>query len=366
MPSGDGGPDGPVLGSVTVSEDRPTVSGANQDLIDRLREMVAQLRSEQSDSVPATEPYLASGSAFKGAVKRGVFRLTRPATRRSDRLATELAASVLELAEHVSTIAADVERIHGDIDRLDRAVLEQDSGDDHGQSSDRGAPRVDDAYYWAFEGRMRGDAASVLERLRQYERFAVPLRERFVVVDPDEGHLEEPLWLDLGCGLGEFCELVREWGWKVQGVDSSPGAVETCRAKGIDATLAEVDGYLETRRDEPPSAVSAIQLIEHLPRGQWIGLFRRVHALLRPGGAMLVETINGLNPEAVTAYFVADVTHTWPGHPETLRLMAEHAGFADVQIVFLNPDERGNAQDFAIWGVKGGDEEAGGTISGGC
>ena len=357
------GPSGPLLGSVSVSEDRPTVSEANQDLIDRLRDAVAQLQAEQRDTVPADEPYLASGSRFKAAVKRGVFRLTRPATRRSDRLAGELAASVLELAKQVSAIAADVERIHGDIDRLDRAVHEHAPGG-HGQPSGPEAPRVDDAYYWSFEGRMRGDAASVVERLGQYERFAVPLRERFAS-STGAGHRQEPepLWLDLGCGLGEFCELVRNWGFRVQGVDSSPGAVDACRAKGIDATLAEADGYLETRRDEPPAAVSAIQLIEHLPRGQWLELFRRIHALLRPGGAVLVETINGLNPQAVTAYFVADVTHTWPGHPETLRLMAEHAGFADVQVVFLNPDQRGNAQDFAIWGVKG-DEPLGGTAPG--
>ncbi|MGH2539304.1 MAG: class I SAM-dependent methyltransferase [Actinomycetota bacterium] len=347
-----------------MSEDRPTVSEAHQDLIDRLRETVTRLRSEQGDTIPAGEPYLASGSRFKGAMKRGVFRVTRPATRRSDRVASELAASVLELAEHVSSIAADVERIHGDIDRLDRAVHEQASGGGQGRPSDQGPPRVDDAYYWAFEGRMRGEAGSVVERLRQYERFAVPLRERHVA-GPVAGHRREPdpLWLDLGCGLGEFCELVREWGFRAQGVDSSPGAVDACRAKGIDATLAEVDGYLETRRDEPPVAVSAIQLIEHLPRGRWIELFRRIHALLRPGGAMLIETINGMNPEAVTAYFVADVTHTWPGHPETLRLMAEHAGFADVEVVFLNPDERGNAQDFAIWGLKADGDRLGETVS---
>jgi hypothetical protein len=35
--------------------------------------------------------------------------------------------------------------------------------------------------------------------------------------------------------------------------------------------------------------------------------------------------------------------------------MAEHAGFDDVQVVFLNPDQRGNAQDFAVWAMKSGD-----------
>jgi hypothetical protein len=42
--------------------------------------------------------------------------------------------------------------------------------------------------------------------------------------------------------------------------------------------------------------------------------------------------------------------------------MAEHAGFQDVEIAFLNEDHRGSAQDFAIWARKTGEataEEAG-------
>jgi O-antigen chain-terminating methyltransferase len=286
-------------------------------------------------------------------MKRGIFRVTRPATRRSDRLATELAAIALELAERLQAIDADIERLRGEIDRLDLIAHER-SVSPGKSSAEAGSPGVEDAYYWAFEGRMRGDPASVSERLRQYERFAVPLRERLAA---DNGG-DLPLWLDLGCGRGEFCVLVREWGWRVQGVDSSPAAVEACRARGIDTTLADVRPYLETRRDEPPAAISAIQLIEHVPQGDWLRLLDRLHALLLPGGALLIETINGLNPEAVAASFIADVTHTWPGHPETLRLMAEHAGFADVEVVFLNPDQRGNARDFAIWAVKADTAEA--------
>ncbi len=349
---------GPVLGSVAVSDEGPTGAEADQELRDRLRQMVDQLQAEQRETVPAAEPYLASGSALKGTLKRSVFRLTRPATRRSDRLATDLAAVALELADQLHGVTAELERMKGDLDRQDRALGEMraSSGVVDADAGDR-APIVDDSYYWAFEQRMRGDASSVIARLRQYERFAVPLRERLTPngpnAEPDDLQpLWQPLWLDLGCGLGELCELVQEWGWRVHGVDSSPGAIDACRTKGIDATLAEVDGYLETRRGEAPSAVSAIQLIEHMPRGDWIRLFERIHAVLRPGGAMLIETINGLNPEAVASYFVADVTHTWPGHPETLRLMAEHAGFDRVEIVFLNEDHRGSAQDFAIWAQK--------------
>jgi predicted TPR repeat methyltransferase len=332
----------------------PTHQQAAEDLRSRVEALVAQLQSEQAETVPADEPYLASDSSFKRGTKRGVFRLTRHATRRYDRLATELAMIATELARQLESADRDIDRLRGDIDRLDHALVSLRASDAKG-AVDRGLPgsagptQVPDDYYWAFEARMRGSSDSVVDRLRRYEPFAVPLRDALAGAGEDEG---SPLWLDLGCGLGEFCELVREWGWRVEGVDSSPAAVEACRAKGIAATLADAGGFLATRRDEAPGAISAIQVIEHLPRAGWIELFERAHAVLAPGGAMLVETINGLNPEAVTAYFVADVTHTWPGHPDTLALMAEHAGFERVEVVFLNPDQRGNAQDFAIWAGK--------------
>jgi SAM-dependent methyltransferase len=337
-----------------MGERTPGGRASIHELIARLNDLVVRLRAEQVVAVPADEPYLASDSSFKGGVKRGLFRLVRPATRRYDRLATELASVTVELAQHLDGAAADAERLDGDVDRLDRALQAMQAAGPVVSTGVVGVPaRVPDEYYWAFEGRMRGSSSSVEERLRQHERFSVRIRDAFGEAStPPSTAAELPLWLDLGCGLGEFCELVREWGWRVHGVDSSPGAIDACRAKGIDATLADISGYLETRRGEAPGVISAIQLIEHLPAGEWIPMFERVHAALRPGGAFLVETINGLNPQALAAYFIADVTHTWPGHPQTLALMAEHAGFARIDVVFLNPDERGNAQDFAICAVK--------------
>jgi SAM-dependent methyltransferase len=283
-----------------------------------------------------------------------VFRITRPATRRYDRLATELTRVAVELAERLSRTSVEIEAVRGDIDRLDHAVAAlRASGEAAPPGADGATPggsvHVPDDYYWAFEARMRGSSASVVDRLSRYERFAVPLRETLSAADPDDA--QPPIWLDLGCGLGEFCELVRGWGWRVAGVDSSPGAVKACHERGIEATLADATEYLATRRGEALSAVSAIQLIEHLPPRDWLTLMAEVRAALRPGGAMLLETINGLNPRAVASYFIADVTHTWPGHPETLALMAEHVGFSRTEIAFVNPDEQGNSQDFALWAL---------------
>jgi len=337
-----------------MEDDRPRATvpgtepweGTTRELASALRELVARLREEQGQPLPEGEAFLQSPSSLRRRLKTLVFRTTRPATRRYDRLTADLATIAADLAARLAEAEEVTRKARGDYERLEVALRAlAPSG---ASTSASGVwTEIPDAYYWAFEQRMRGAAGSIEERLRGYEDLVVALRETL------EGSEDErPRWVDLGCGQGEFCTLLGEWGWDVEGVDASPDAVEACRAREIEVTLGDVLAYLETRPDDPVGGVSAIQLIEHLPRRAWVHLFEEIHRALAPGGALLLETINGQNPDAIADYFVADVTHTWPGHPETLRLMAEHAGFERVEVRFLHEDHRGRAQDVAIWAVK--------------
>ena len=339
-----------------MEDDRPpaTVPGAEpwdgttRELAAALHELVARLRDEQGQPLPEGEAFLQSPSSVRRRLKTIVFRTTRPATRRYDRLSADLATIAADLASRLAEAEEVMRKARGDYERLEVA-LRALSPSGTATSGSAAWTEIPDDYYWAFEQRMRGATGSIEERLHGYEDLVVPLRE--ALAGPDEGE-DRPRWVDLGCGKGEFCALLREWGWDVEGVDASPDAIEACRERGIDVTLADVLAYLETRPDDPVGGVSAIQLIEHLPRRSWVHLFEEIHRALAPGGALLLETINGQNPDAIADYFVADVTHTWPGHPETLRLMAEHAGFQRVEVRFLHEDHRGRAQDVAIWAVK--------------
>jgi SAM-dependent methyltransferase len=319
--------------------------GTTRELASALRELVDQLRADQHGPLPADDPD-PSGSSARRRVKTLIRRSARPAARRYDRLAADLATVAADLASRLAEAEEEAKKARGDYERLE-LELRAITATTMPTSASAAWEQIPDGYYWAFEQRMRGSTDSVEGRLLAYEDLAAPLRHEQQADDD-----VTPRWIDLGCGQGEFCELLREWGWDVEGVDGSPAAVEACRARGIEATLADVFAYLESRPDDPVGGVSAIQLIEHLPRRGWVHLFEEINRALAPGGALLLETINGQNPEAIADYFVADVTHTWPGHPETLRVMAEHAGFADVQVRFLHEDHRGRAQDVAIWAVK--------------
>ncbi len=80
--------------------------------------------------------------------------------------------------------------------------------------------------------------------------------------------------------------------------------------------------------------------MEHLPPGTLVRLLELAAAKLRPGGLFVAETINPLSPLALRSYF-ADLTHAQPLVPETLALLAEQAGFREVETRFLNePEEK--------------------------
>lgn len=310
---------------------------SSDEVLAELQRLKARLEEELQQPVPQDDPSLAVGSTLRRAVKRRQFRLLRPISRRSDRIGAELAGLVADLAERLVATQAELARLQLDRDRP--------AGETPPVSAEHagGGEGLPDSYYWAFEQRLRGSPDEVAWRLRQYEGLATGLLEG--VSD------EQPLWLDIGCGRGEFCKLLKGWGWMAWGVDASVQAVEECRAAGIEASVADALEYLRDYQGPTPSGLSAIQLIEHLPKERWLTFFERARALLSDGGGLLVETINPLNVQALSEFFFGDVSHTWPANPETLRLMAEHVGFEKTEILFVNHDHRGNPQDYTLWAV---------------
>lgn len=94
-------------------------------------------------------------------------------------------------------------------------------------------------------------------------------------------------WFDVGCGEGTLLLEARERGWQVGGLEPVEEAVASGRGHGLDL----VHGRLEDiEPSEAYDVVSAVHVLEHVPDVP--STLRRLLALVRPGGHLVVEVPN--------------------------------------------------------------------------
>lgn len=166
--------------------------------------------------------------------------------------------------------------------------------------------------YRTFEDAFRGSA----ERVRELQKPYVPLLEG-----------QGPV-LDCGCGRGELLGLLTEAGVEARGVDSDPGMLAIARKAGFDVVDGDAIAHLASLEDGSLGAVTAIEVIEHLPEATLRAFFGEAFRVLRPGGTLIVETVN---PHAIHALksFWLDLTHEHPLFPEVVLEYCRQAGFGE-------------------------------------
>ena len=151
--------------------------------------------------------------------------------------------------------------------------------------------------------------------------------------------------LDVGCGRGEFLELLREQRIPGEGIDINPSAVDMCRAKGGIAHQAEALAYLSAHGAGTFDGIHMNHLIEHLTFPTVVRLFEACLDHLQPGGVLVAQTPNPYCPETLQAFFV-DPTHVRPLFPDAVTILLESLGFEQVQVHFMTPvrEEEGGPQ----------------------
>lgn len=152
--------------------------------------------------------------------------------------------------------------------------------------------------------------------------------------------LGSPRWvLDLGCGRGEFLDVLAERGVVGRGVELSEEMVDRCREKGHEVELGDAVEYLGQLKDSSVPVVFAAQLVEHLPSEVLRRFLGLILAKLEPGGTAVLETVNPHSPSALKAFWT-DPTHHHPLFPEVLLALGRFAGFDAGRVLF--PDGHGD------------------------
>ena len=143
--------------------------------------------------------------------------------------------------------------------------------------------------------------------------------------------------VDIGCGRGEFLELLREQGIPARGIDTNPEMVARCAERGLDVARADALGYLRALPDASVGGLFSAQVVEHLEPRYLARLLAAMHRVLRPGGRAVIETINPASWSAFFSAYLRDVTHRQPLHPDTLQHLLRAAGFTAVEVVYRSP-----------------------------
>ena len=184
---------------------------------------------------------------------------------------------------------------------------------------------MSNGFYRAFEERYRGSRELVKSRLKVYLPFIIPLKK----------FTTSPRSLDLGCGRGEWLELLTENGFNAYGVDLDDEMLKACRQLGLKSKKIDAIKYLKEEADESHDLISGFHIAEHLPFEKLQTLVSEALRVLKPAGLMILETPNPENIVVGSKSFYMDPTHEKPIPPELLSFVIEHTGFFRVKVVRL-------------------------------
>lgn len=271
-------------------------------------------------------------------IRKATLHITREQTivnRRLDECVHELAKSDQLLTTQLIQLLYENNQllkneIRGNRDRLERKLQDLQ----HELNSLQGKSDIDesaaDALYVAFENKFRGNPAEIKERMRAY---LVPYFERYIT-DKASAQI-----LDIGCGRGEWLQLLKENGYQAKGLDINEEMVSLCQQQGLDVVCRDAIFFLQQQKEASLTVITGFQIAEHMSSENFFMLLKECHRVLTPGGFILFETPNAHNVEVGTINFYIDPTHVRPLHTEYMRFLAETAGFDKNEIFYWKEQE---------------------------
>ncbi len=184
-----------------------------------------------------------------------------------------------------------------------------------------------DELYLEFENRFRGSRDLIKDRLRVYLRT---LQHHGI------GTRDMPLF-DVGCGRGEWLELLVESGFEARGVDLNRYMVARCLEYNLPVVEGDAVACLREMAPNSLGGVSGFHIIEHLPFEGLMNLLDETIRVLKPGGVAVFETPNPANLMVGAERFYFDPTHRNPLPSPLMRFLMEQRGLSAVEIWELHP-----------------------------
>jgi SAM-dependent methyltransferase len=253
--------------------------------------------------------------------------------RRNDTAVRALAAQHDELRAALNVLQQAAHNLKREIEKLSAGNPKSQIPDPKSQTEPDPGSRIPDPgpnsqfddldshKYVGFEDQFRGSPDEIRRRVEEY----LPIFENANDV------------LDVGCGRGEFLDLLRERAVSARGIDINPAMVEVCLGKGLQAETGDALAYVRGLPDSSLGGLFAAQVVEHLEPRYLMRLLDAAFDKLRPGAPIVLETINPACWFAFFESYIRDLTHVRPVHPDTLKYLLIATGFQRVDISYRAP-----------------------------
>jgi SAM-dependent methyltransferase len=187
------------------------------------------------------------------------------------------------------------------------------------------SPTIDDALYIALEDAFRGDPIVIRARQHQYVAHVQNVVSQTA-----------PL-LDIGCGRGEWLNILKDSNIPATGIDTNAASVQECSAQGLNVLHADAITYLSNAKEQSLGAITLFQVLEHLPFATMVHLLRLALRALVPGGVLIAEVPNSETLSVGASTFWIDPTHERPLFPGLLEFLATEVGYTSVEGVYSSP-----------------------------
>lgn len=178
-------------------------------------------------------------------------------------------------------------------------------------------------FYKAFEDQHRGSRETIKSRLTMY----LPFIKQIKSIDPNATAL------DLGCGRGEWLELLQENQFTASGIDLDDGMLSACRSRGLNVQTGDAIAHLKSLPTDSLSIVSGFHIAEHLSLDDLQAFIKEALRVLKPAGLLILEAPNPENLVVGTSSFYLDPTHQRPLPSALLNFLVGYLGFARSKVL---------------------------------
>jgi O-antigen chain-terminating methyltransferase len=241
-------------------------------------------------------------------------------------LKAQLEKQIDDLIERVQKSRMDIAQQETRLSRLLDGTAHPPAASAVSSQQQREEDHLLDSLYYSLEDALRGTPEQIKEEVKVY----LPVLEK-AGVNSDI--------LDVGCGRGEWLQVLREAGIQARGIDTNRILVQQCKDVSLDVEEREALSYLRSLPDASLNVVTAFHFAEHLPLETLVQFLDEAGRVLKPGGLIILETPNPENLLVGSCNFYLDPTHKNPIPVPTMKLLLEARGFRCEDVLKLHAVE---------------------------